>query len=109
MSSTFGHAFRIHTFGESHGGGVGVIIDGIPPRIPLTVEQQQGADNGRVRKVEVEVSFDDGKTWSEVPVVGGTALVRNADRPGFASLRAKGSDSKGNTFEHSVIRAYKIG
>ncbi|MBB5808719.1 subtilisin family serine protease [Saccharothrix ecbatanensis] len=76
-------------------------------RIPLTVEQQQGADNGQVRRVKVDVSFDDGKTWSEVPVVGGTALVRN-DRAGFASLRAKGSDSKGNTFEHSVIRAYRI-
>ncbi|MEU4768895.1 S8 family serine peptidase [Actinosynnema sp. NPDC023794] len=77
-------------------------------RIPLTVQQQQGADNGRVRKVEVDVSFDDGKTWSKVPVVGGAALVRNADRAGFASLRAKGSDSSGNTFEHSVIRAYRL-
>ena len=28
MSSTFGEIFRIHTYGESHGGGVGVIIDG---------------------------------------------------------------------------------
>ncbi|MFD1146320.1 S8 family serine peptidase [Saccharothrix hoggarensis] len=78
-------------------------------RVPLTVEQQQGADNGRVRAVEVEVSFDDGKTWSAAPVVGGAALVRNADAPGgFASLRAKGGDSKGNTFEHTVIRAYRI-
>lgn len=38
MSSTFGQAFRIHTYGESHGGGVGVIIDGCPPRIPVTAE-----------------------------------------------------------------------
>lgn len=36
MSSTFGHIFRIHTFGESHGGGVGVVIDGCPPRVPLS-------------------------------------------------------------------------
>ncbi|MEU4743977.1 S8 family serine peptidase [Actinosynnema sp. NPDC023658] len=78
-------------------------------RLPLEVEQQQGADNGRVRRVEVEVSFDDGRTWSAVPVVGGAALVRNAGRPGgYASLRAKGSDSRGNTFEHSVIRAYRL-
>jgi hypothetical protein len=59
--------------------------------------------------VEVEVSFDDGDTWSKAPVVGGAALVRNTGEPGgYASLRAKGSDSKGNTFEHSVIRAYRI-
>jgi len=43
MSSTFGHAFRIHTFGESHGGAVGVIIDGCPPRIPITQAHIQAA------------------------------------------------------------------
>lgn len=41
MSSTFGHLFRIHTFGESHGGGVGVTIDGCPPRIPLSLADIQ--------------------------------------------------------------------
>jgi chorismate synthase len=35
MGSTFGQLFRIHTWGESHGGAVGVVIDGCPPRIPL--------------------------------------------------------------------------
>lgn len=35
MSSSFGKAFRISTFGESHGGGVGVVVDGCPPRMPL--------------------------------------------------------------------------
>ncbi|MFN5854680.1 MAG: chorismate synthase [Pseudanabaenaceae cyanobacterium] len=41
MGSTFGHFFRITTFGESHGGGVGVIIDGCPPRIDLDVAEIQ--------------------------------------------------------------------
>jgi chorismate synthase len=36
MGNSFGHLFRITTWGESHGGGVGVVIDGCPPRIPLT-------------------------------------------------------------------------
>jgi chorismate synthase len=35
MGSSFGKLFRISTFGESHGGGVGVIVDGCPPRLPL--------------------------------------------------------------------------
>lgn len=35
MSSSFGTLFRITTWGESHGGGVGVVIDGCPPRIPF--------------------------------------------------------------------------
>lgn len=36
MSSSFGTLFRISTWGESHGPGVGVVVDGCPPRIPLT-------------------------------------------------------------------------
>ncbi len=35
MGSSFGQLFRISTFGESHGGGVGVIVDGCPPRLKL--------------------------------------------------------------------------
>jgi len=41
MGSTFGHLFRVTTFGESHGGGVGVVVDGCPPRLPLTLEEIQ--------------------------------------------------------------------
>ncbi len=36
MSSTFGTLFRISTFGESHCKGVGVIVDGCPPKLSLT-------------------------------------------------------------------------
>ncbi|KAF9674868.1 hypothetical protein SADUNF_Sadunf10G0172000 [Salix dunnii] len=39
--STFGTNFRVTTFGESHGGGVGCIIDGCPPRIPLSEADMQ--------------------------------------------------------------------
>jgi len=35
MPNTFGHLFRITTWGESHGGGVGVVVDGCPPLLPL--------------------------------------------------------------------------
>jgi chorismate synthase len=41
MGSTFGQLFRLSTFGESHGGGVGVVVDGCPPKLPLTVEEIQ--------------------------------------------------------------------
>jgi chorismate synthase len=36
MANSFGHLFRITTWGESHGGGVGVVVDGCPPRLDLT-------------------------------------------------------------------------
>ncbi len=35
MGNSFGHLFRISTFGESHGGGVGVVIDGCPPLVSI--------------------------------------------------------------------------
>src|SRR3989441_11894446 len=36
MGNTFGQLFRITTWGESHGGGVGVVVDGCPPRLKLS-------------------------------------------------------------------------
>lgn len=36
MGNTFGHMFRITTWGESHGGGVGVVLDGCPPCVELS-------------------------------------------------------------------------
>ena len=41
MGNSFGTLFRISTWGESHGGGIGVVIDGCPPRLPLSVEEIQ--------------------------------------------------------------------
>ena len=41
MSSSLGSTFRIHTFGESHGPAVGVVIDGCPPRLQITPEEIQ--------------------------------------------------------------------
>lgn len=35
MSSTFGRLFTITTFGESHGAAVGVLVDGLPPGLPV--------------------------------------------------------------------------
>src|SRR5438067_4238762 len=35
MGNTFGQLFRVTTWGESHGGGVGVVVDGCPPRLGL--------------------------------------------------------------------------
>ena len=41
MGNTFGELFRITTWGESHGGGVGVVVDGCPPQVPLTEKDIQ--------------------------------------------------------------------
>lgn len=41
MGNTFGQLFRVTTFGESHGGGIGVVIDGCPPQIDLAEKDIQ--------------------------------------------------------------------
>ncbi len=41
MASALGTLFRISTWGESHGGGVGVVIDGCPPKLPISLEEVQ--------------------------------------------------------------------
>ncbi len=39
--NSFGHLFRVTTFGESHGPAIGCVVDGCPPRIELTEEDIQ--------------------------------------------------------------------
>ena len=92
MSSTFGQVFRIHTYGESHGAGVGVVIDGCPPRIPLTQAQiQHELDRRRPGQSEIVTPRNEADL---AEILSGThddqtlgtpisILVRNTDqRPG---------------------------
>ena len=39
--NSFGHTFRFTTWGESHGSAIGCVIDGVPPRIPLSETEFQ--------------------------------------------------------------------
>src|SRR5437773_10620639 len=48
MGNSFGQLFRVTTFGESHGGGIGVVIDGCPPMIEISqVDIQRELDRRR--------------------------------------------------------------
>src|ERR1700730_16791306 len=40
--NTFGHLFRVTTWGESHGPAIGCVVDGCPPRIPISQAEAQG-------------------------------------------------------------------
>src|SRR4051812_29930599 len=60
MSSQFGQLFRISTYGESHGGGVGVVIDGCPPRIALKeADIQKDLDRRRPGQSEIVTPRDE--------------------------------------------------
>jgi len=88
MGNTFGQLFRITTWGESHGGGVGVVIDGCPPRVGLTeADIQPDLDRRRpgqskittprkeADKVEILSGVFEGKTLG-TPI---SMWVRNED------------------------------
>jgi chorismate synthase len=60
MSSQFGHSFRISTFGESHGGAVGVTVDGCPPRIEIgEADIQRDLDRRRPGQSEIVTPRDE--------------------------------------------------
>lgn len=88
MGNTFGHLFRITTFGESHGGGVGVVIDGCPPRLEISAEEIQ-VDLDRRRPGQSKITTPRKET-DTCEIVSGvfegktlgtpiTVLVRNKD------------------------------
>ena len=59
MGNTFGQLFRVTTWGESHGGGVGVVIDGCPPRIELSeADIQRELDRRRPGQSEIVTQRD---------------------------------------------------
>ncbi len=89
MSSTFGHLFRLTTFGESHGGGVGVLVDGMPPGVRVDVADiQRELDRRRpgqsaittqrqeADRVEIVSGVFEGVTLG-TPIL---LLVRNSDQ-----------------------------
>jgi chorismate synthase len=89
MSSSFGTLFRIATFGESHGPGVGVVVDGCPPRLPISLEEIQAELDrrkpGQSRLTTQRREADTVEILSGVRegVTLGTSialLVRNADQ-----------------------------
>jgi chorismate synthase len=106
--NTFGQLFRITTFGESHGGGVGVVVDGCPPGIAITeAEIQKDLDRrkpGQSRittprkeqdKIHILSGVVDGKTTgTPIMMVAYNDDVRSEDylelkdlyRPGHADF-----------------------
>ena len=100
MPNSFGKLFTVTTWGESHGPAVGVVVDGCPPNLPLTIEEIQAdldrrrpgqSDIVTPRKEEDRVEFLSGVFEGRTTGVPISLLVRNADqRPGaYDEMREK--------------------
>ena len=100
MPNSFGKLFTVTTWGESHGAGVGAVVDGCPPRLPLDVAEIQAeldrrrpgqSDIVTPRKEEDRVEILSGLFEGRTTGTPISMLVRNADqRPGaYDEMRDK--------------------
>src|SRR2546423_509913 len=100
MPNSFGKLFAITTWGESHGGGVGVVGDGCPPRLSITAEEIQveldrrrpgPSDIVTPRKEEDRVEILSGVFEGRTTGTPISMWVRNADqRPGaYTEMKEK--------------------
>jgi subtilisin family serine protease len=81
----------------------GTAPTGRPLAVPISTEHLANAS------VTMDVSFNDGVTWTAVPVHRSVAIVKHPPRAGFVSLRVKATSTEGNSVEQTVIHAYQIG
>ncbi len=96
MGSTFGTLFRVTTFGESHGGGVGVVIDGCPPRLALDVaEIQTDLDRRRPGQSRLVTQRDEADT---AEVMSGVFSGYSTGTP--IAVLVRNSDARPESYEH---------
>ncbi|HMK27543.1 MAG TPA: chorismate synthase [Chitinophagaceae bacterium] len=109
--NSFGRIFRISIFGESHGESVGIVIDGCPAGLSLTVEdllpdlerRKGGTQKGTTPRKEEDLPifksgiFNDKTTGAPITILFENKNIRSADyerqrdvpRPGHADFVAK--------------------
>ncbi|MFB6725736.1 S8 family serine peptidase [Kribbella sp. NPDC056345] len=78
---------------------------------PVTVQTAFQAPVRPIVGLQLSASFDDGKTWQEVPVRRTGAAVWKASldqTPGFVTLRAQALDAAGNRVDQTITRAYEV-
>jgi len=96
MGSTFGSLFRIATWGESHGGGIGVVIDGCPPRLPLTEEDiQTDLDRRRPGQSHLTTQRDEA---DRVEILSGIFEGQTLGSP--IALLVRNTDAQPEAYEH---------
>jgi len=96
MGNIFGQSFKITTWGESHGDAVGVIIDGCPPGIQITVEEIQ-ADLNRRKPGQSEISTQR-KEGDQAEITSGIFDGQTLGTP--ISIIVWNTDAKGKDYEH---------
>ena len=96
MTSTTGRLFRATTYGESHGGGIGVVVDGCPPRLPLSTEEIQ-RDLDRRRPGQSDITTQR-KEADKVEILSGLFEGKTLGSP--IAMLVRNSDARSEDYEH---------
>lgn len=100
MGSSFGHLFRITTWGESHGGGVGVVVDGCPPRLALTeADIQPDLDRRRPGQSKIVTPR---KETDTVQILSGTFEGKTLGTP--ISMWVKNEDARPEAYSEMATK-----
>ena len=100
MSNSFGHLFRITTWGESHGGGVGVVVDGCPPRLKLTeADIQPDLDRRRPGQSKIVTPRKESDT---VHILSGTFEGKTLGTP--ISMWVKNEDQRSEAYNEMATK-----
>ena len=96
MGNTFGSLFKIMTWGESHGGGVGVVIDGCPPLLPLDQKDiQKDLDRRRPGQSKITTQRDEPDT---AEILSGTFEGKTLGTP--IGILVRNKDANPGAYEH---------
>ena len=95
MSSSTGQLFRVTTFGESHGGGIGAVVDGCPPRLALDEEMiQHDLDRRRPGQSRLTTLRDEA---DKVTILSGLFEGRTLGSP--IAMLVGNTDARPNAYE----------
>jgi len=100
MANTFGRLFRVTTWGESHGGGVGVVVDGCPPRLDLTeADIQPDLDRRRPAQSKIVSSR---KESDRVQILSGTFEGKTLGTP--ISMWVRNQDARPEAYSEMATK-----
>ena len=96
MGNTFGSLFKISTWGESHGGGIGVVIDGCPSLLPLEkADIQRDLDRRRPGQSKITTQRDESDT---AEILSGIFEGKTLGTP--IAIMVRNEDAKPDAYNH---------
>jgi chorismate synthase len=102
VGNTFGHLFRVTTFGESHGPGTGVVVDGCPPRVAIAQDEiQRELDRRRPGQSHI---VSQRKEDDRVEILSGVLEGRSLGTP--IAMLVRNTDARGKDYGE-IERAFR--